>query len=123
MTTRINTLKINAPEINERRWRLLRFGAELSRRGMRFRMLRPPNGRWRLRVLRVRRSGATGAATGGIKGGITVFCAGTEGTYVLVTAEGRILACADRSGARRAADLLTTFPALRVHPTQERCTS
>lgn len=116
MTTQINTLAIRAlairaPETTERRWRLLRFGAELSRRGLRCRMFRPPNGRWRLRV------------RGEASGRVTVFCAGTEGIYVLVTAQGRILASADRSGARRAADLLTIFPALRARPAQESCTS
>jgi hypothetical protein len=98
------TTQINAPEIHERRQRLLLFGKELDRRGVPHQVSQPSNAHWRLRVHGMQ---------------LTVLCAGAEGTYVLVTADGHILANADPSGCSRAADLVTR----RLRPAQTRWAS
>ena len=65
-------------ELQRRRARLLRLRYELKCNGVKVRVRKPRNGRWQLKL----RSGGWSE---------TVLCAGAEGTYVYVTAHGRLL--------------------------------
>jgi hypothetical protein len=85
MSTLVTTEQtIEAAELRERRVRLLRLHHELIRAGMRVRVRRPRNGRWKLTI----RSPETGWSE-------TVLCAGAEGVYAYVTGHGRLLGSTD----------------------------
>jgi hypothetical protein len=85
MTTSITTEQtIEVAELRERRTRLLRLHYELVRAGMRVRVRKPRNGRWKLTV----RSPET-------RWSETVLCAGAEGVYAYVTGHGRLLGSTD----------------------------
>ena len=85
MTMSITTEQtIEAAELRERQVRLLRLHHELIRAGMRVRVRKPRNGRWKLTI----RSPETGWSE-------TVLCAGAEGVYAYVTGHGRLLGGTD----------------------------
>lgn len=65
-------------ELDERQVHLLRLRHELIRLGVRVRVRKPRNGRWKLKLR---------TPTGWTE---TVLCAGAEGVYVYVTAHGRL---------------------------------
>ncbi|RAY14992.1 hypothetical protein DPM19_09585 [Actinomadura craniellae] len=69
-------------ELDERQRRLLRLRHELARIGVRTRIRRPRNGRWKITLRSARWSE-------------TVLCAGAEGAYAYVTVHGRLLGPAD----------------------------
>jgi hypothetical protein len=98
------------PEINERRRRLLLLAAALTDRNTPFHLSRPPNDHWRLLV-----------STGHTR--LAVLCAGAEGIYVLVTADGRILAAATQEGIGEAATLLTEKARRGIRPAEHRWAS
>lgn len=84
-------------EAAERLDRLLRLGNELALCGVRVRVSRVPfSVRWHLRV--------GGPAVLARKE--TVWCAGAEGVYAFVTAQGLLLGPADAAGVRHAAEHL-----------------
>lgn len=79
-------------ELEERQQRLMRLRRELTRLGVRVRVRRSRNGRWKLKLRTT------------IGWTETVLCAGAEGSYVYVTAHGRLLG--RTRDARQVAQLL-----------------
>ncbi|WP_146087252.1 hypothetical protein [Thermomonospora echinospora] len=86
MNARIRT------ELEERQICLLRLHWELTRLGIRVRVRKSRNGRWKLKLR---------TTTGWSE---TVLCAGAEGAYAYVTAHGRLLGRTE--DARQVARLL-----------------